>query len=57
MGLVEMAEPLHVIPATYNAKNMDEVLKLPGTKVLENRKKDGTGKREYYKQRAEGSND
>lgn len=34
MGLVEMAEPLHVIPATYNAKNMDEVLKLPGTKVL-----------------------
>lgn len=23
-----------MIPATYNAKNMDEVLKLPGTKVL-----------------------
>lgn len=34
MGLVEMAEPLHVIPATYNANTMDEVLKLPGTKVL-----------------------
>lgn len=34
MGLVEMAEPLHVIPATYNADTMDEVLKLPGTKVL-----------------------
>lgn len=29
-----MAEPLHVIPATYNADTMDEVLKLPGTKVL-----------------------
>ncbi|MBS6195028.1 MAG: precorrin-2 C(20)-methyltransferase [Clostridiales bacterium] len=34
MGLVEMAEPLHVIPATYKAQEMDEVLKLPGTKVL-----------------------
>lgn len=34
MGLVEMAEPLHVIPATYQAERMDEVLKLPGTKVL-----------------------
>ncbi|NCB91042.1 MAG: precorrin-2 C(20)-methyltransferase [Clostridia bacterium] len=34
MGLVEMAEPLHVIPATYKAEQMDEVLKLPGTKVL-----------------------
>lgn len=34
MGLVEMAEPLHVIPATYQSEEMDEVLKLPGTKVL-----------------------
>lgn len=34
MGLVEMAEPLHVIPATYKAEEMDQVLKLPGTKVL-----------------------
>lgn len=34
MGLVEMAEPLHVIPATYNADTMDEILELPGTKVL-----------------------
>lgn len=34
MGLVEMAEPLHVIPATYKAQEMDEILKLPGTKVL-----------------------
>ena len=34
MGLVEMAEPLHVIPATYKAQEMDEILQLPGTKVL-----------------------
>ena len=34
MGLAEMAEPLHVIPATYKAEEMDEFLKLPGTKVL-----------------------
>ena len=34
MGLVEMAEPLHVIPATYRAEEMDEILKMPGTKVL-----------------------
>lgn len=34
LGLVEMSEPLHVIPATYQADQMDEVLKLPGTKVL-----------------------
>lgn len=34
MGLVEMAEPLHVIPATYKAREMDEILALPGTKVL-----------------------
>lgn len=33
-GLVERAQPLHVIPATYKASEMDEVLKLPGTKVL-----------------------
>ena len=31
MGLVEKAEPLHVIPASYQ---IEEVLKLPGTKVL-----------------------
>lgn len=34
MGLVEMAEPLHVIPATYKAQEMDDILMLPGTKVL-----------------------
>ena len=34
MGLVEMAQPLHVIPATYKAQEMDEILQLPGTKVL-----------------------
>ena len=34
MGLVEMAEPLHIIPATYRAEEMDEILKMPGTKVL-----------------------
>ena len=34
MGLAEMAEPLHVIPATYKAEEMDDLLKLPGTKVL-----------------------
>lgn len=34
MGLVEMAEPLHVIPATYKAREMDDILTLPGTKVL-----------------------
>ena len=34
MGLVEMAEPLHVIPATYNADTMDGILQMPGTKVL-----------------------
>ena len=32
--VAEMAEPLHVIPATYKAEEMDELLKLPGTKVL-----------------------
>lgn len=34
MGLVETDQPLHVIPATYKAQEMDEILKLPGTKVL-----------------------
>ena len=34
MGLVEGDQPLHVIPATYKAQEMDEILKLPGTKVL-----------------------
>ena len=34
MGPVERDEPLHVIPATYQADGMDQVLKLPGTKVL-----------------------
>jgi precorrin-2/cobalt-factor-2 C20-methyltransferase len=31
IGLVEKAEPLHVIPASYQ---IDDALKLPGTKVL-----------------------
>lgn len=31
MGLVEKAQPLHVIPASYQ---IDEALQLPGTKVL-----------------------
>ncbi len=31
IGLVEAAEPLHVIPASYQ---IDDALKLPGTKVL-----------------------
>ncbi|MDO4344284.1 MAG: precorrin-2 C(20)-methyltransferase [Eubacteriales bacterium] len=31
MGLVEKAQPLHVIPASYQ---IEEALKLPGTKVL-----------------------
>ena len=34
MGLVEADHPLHGIPATYKAQEMDEILKLPGTKVL-----------------------
>ena len=34
MGLVEADQPLHVIQATYKAQEMDEILKLPGTKVL-----------------------
>lgn len=31
MGLVERAEPLHIIPASYQ---MEDALRLPGTKVL-----------------------
>ena len=31
MGLVEKAEPLHVMPASYQ---ISDALKLPGTKVL-----------------------
>lgn len=34
MGLVEADQPLHVIPATYKAQEMEEILKIPGTKVL-----------------------
>ena len=34
IGLVEKAEPLHVIPATYDAERLDSVLALGGTKVL-----------------------
>lgn len=34
MSLVERDEPLHVIPATYKADTMEDILKLPGTKVL-----------------------
>ena len=34
MGLVEADQPLHVIPATYKAQEMDEILELPGKKVL-----------------------
>lgn len=34
MSLVEMAQALHVIPATFQAEDMDEILKHPGTKVL-----------------------
>lgn len=30
-GLVEKAEPLHVIPASYQ---IEDAMKLPGTKVL-----------------------
>ncbi|MCI6012190.1 MAG: precorrin-2 C(20)-methyltransferase [Firmicutes bacterium] len=32
--LVERAEPLHVIPATFQVDEMDALLSLPGTKVL-----------------------
>ena len=34
MGLVEKDQALYVIPATFKAKDMDELLALPGTKVL-----------------------
>ena len=33
-ALVEREEPLHVIPATFKADGMSELLSLPGTKVL-----------------------
>ena len=33
-GLTEMDEPLHVIPSAACADHIDEVLDLPGTKVL-----------------------
>lgn len=33
-GLVEMAQPLHVIPATYSGGSPEEITALPGTKVL-----------------------
>ena len=32
--LVERAQPLHVIPATFKVEGMAELLSLPGTKVL-----------------------
>ncbi len=34
MGLVEQEEALHVLPATYAASDLDELLAQPGTKVL-----------------------
>lgn len=34
ISLVERDEVLHIIPGTYKADSMDEVLKLSGTKVL-----------------------
>lgn len=34
MGLSEMAQALHIIPATYSGETMEHVLALPGTKVL-----------------------
>lgn len=34
ISLVERDEALHIIPGTYKADSMDEVLKLSGTKVL-----------------------
>lgn len=34
IGLTEMAEPLHIIPATYRAEEMAELLQYSGTKVL-----------------------
>lgn len=33
-GLTEMDEPLHVVPSSACAERIDEVLDLPGTKVL-----------------------
>lgn len=58
MGLAEMAEPLHVIPATYKAEEMDELLKLPGTKVLmKSRQTPEKSKRQHFKKRTECRND
>ena len=34
MDLSEMSEAIHIIPATYNADKMDEVMAFDGTKVL-----------------------
>ncbi len=34
MDLAETSQLLHIIPATYNADNIEDVLALPGTKVL-----------------------
>lgn len=51
-GLVEMAEPLHVIPASYQ---IEEALKLPGTKVLMKAgKKMKLVKEQLLKKQAEG---
>lgn len=34
IGLAERREPLHIIPASYRAEEMERFLELPGTKVL-----------------------
>lgn len=34
IDLVEKAQPLHVIPASYRKDSVDELLALPGTKIL-----------------------
>ena len=34
IDLVERAQPLHVIPASYRKDSVDELLALPGTKIL-----------------------
>lgn len=34
VGLVEGDQSLHVIPATFQTESLDEILKMPGTKVL-----------------------
>ena len=33
-GLAEGEQSLHVIPATFRVQQMEEILRLPGTKVL-----------------------